>query len=391
MPLADKYKGTVPQPRKGPVWLGPESPEKGGGITFSLLSRFLVCRERFRLHTVEGLVPSRGFNHKIEFGNLWHTCEEVYGKGVDPLHREAQYPGAKELTYGCLLAAAEGMTQRWKESAEQIAHWYNICKLMWPLYLEHWKKHPDVKGRKVLMSEEVFRVPYTLPSGRTVYLRGKWDSTDLIEDEARANKRKGTSSPPGWVYLQENKTKGDINEEKLQRHLNFDLQTMLYAVAFTTWQGQDDYGTPVRTPETTQTPFRGVRYNVIRRPMHRQGKKESSKDFYDRLRQCIIDEPEHFFMRWKVDINQGDISRFKAECLNPVLDQLCDWWEYITAPSNNKPTAGTNYSRHWRHPFGVYNVLDEGGSSDLDYYLATGNETGLVRLQSGEELFPELE
>ena len=35
----------------------------------------------------------------------------------------------------------------------------------------------------------------------------------------------------------------------------------------------------------------------------------------------------------------------------------------------------------------VYNVLDEGGSSDLDAYLESGSEAGLQRI---ENLFPEL-
>lgn len=378
MALADKYKGTIPPQRKTPVWEGPEK----SGVTFSLLSRFLVCRERFRLHVIEGLVPSRGFNPKIEFGSMWHVCEEVHAKGIDPLHREPRYEGAKELTSGCLLAYCQGISSRWKESAEQINHWYNIAKMMWPLYLNHWKRSPDVKGRENLLSEEVFNVPYHLPSGRTVTLRGKWDSVDLISQA----KTKG-------IYLQENKTKGMIDEDRIQRQLNFDLQTMLYLVAFQTWQSLDDYGQPIRFPEAVNFPIRGVRYNVVRRPMHRQKKTESPRDFYLRLEEEVKDDPGHFFMRWKVEVTQGDVERFKKECLNPILEQLCDWWEWVKYEGNPFVSEGKNdpQNKHWRHPFGVYNILDEGGSSDLDYYLATGNETGLIRLDRGEELFPELE
>ncbi len=36
---------------------------------------------------------------------------------------------------------------------------------------------------------------------------------------------------------------------------------------------------------------------------------------------------------------------------------------------------------------GISNVLDEGGSSDLDEYLLTGSEAGLERTNN---LFPEL-
>ena len=41
------------------------------GISFSSLSKFLCCRERFRLYKVEGLVERPEFNFKIEFGTKY--------------------------------------------------------------------------------------------------------------------------------------------------------------------------------------------------------------------------------------------------------------------------------------------------------------------------------
>jgi hypothetical protein len=55
-----------------PLWSGPDGEGPNGGITFSLLSRFLVCRERFRLHALEGWRTQDGFNHRLEYGNMWH-------------------------------------------------------------------------------------------------------------------------------------------------------------------------------------------------------------------------------------------------------------------------------------------------------------------------------
>ena len=69
-------------------------------------------------------------------------------------------------------------------------------------------------------------------------MRGKWDSVDYI------GKR---------VYLQENKTKGDIDEQAIRHNLHFDLQTMLYMTAL--------------TEELEPQKIAGVRYNVIRRPL----------------------------------------------------------------------------------------------------------------------------
>jgi hypothetical protein len=60
--------------------------------------------------------------------------------------------------------------------------------------------------------------------------------------------------------------------------------------------------------------------------------------------------------------------------------QDCDG-DYFRPPTPHGPV-------HWRHPFGVYDALNEGGSSDLDEYLETGSTVGLERAST---LFPELE
>ena len=109
-------------------------------------------------------------------------------------------------------------------------------------------------------------------------------------------------------------------------------------------------------------------------------------------------------MRWKVEVTTADLERFKQEFLTPILEQLCDWWEWISGPFGSVDHWGTSNVRigpdnvegsttvypgiHWRTPFGFYNILAEGGSSELDEYLATGSEAGLERT---ETLFPELE
>lgn len=345
----------------GPVWKGPEE----DGITFSLLSRFLVCRERFRCLVVDGLRPADGFNHRIEFGQMWHTCDEALAANRD---------------WGIdLLAYTEGLFKKYPMSRGDIANWSRIAALMFPIYVRYWQDNPDVTERTPLLQEQVFDVPYSLPSGRVVRLRGKWDSVDLI----------GSGKTAG-IYLQENKTKSDINEAQLRRQLTFDLQTMLYLVSLEETQsvgGYKDY------PNTSWDGFRdnmikGVRYNVVKRPRHYQGKKETAEEFYNRLQGIIEKEPHEFFMRWKCEVNAGDVAKFRRECLDPLLDNLCNWWHMI----NHRPMAQRDWDNllfgtHWRHPFGVYNVLDEGGSSDLDEYLTTGSEVGLARVS---ELFGEL-
>jgi hypothetical protein len=374
--------------RPRPVWAGPGGEGPQGGITSSLLSRFLCCRERFRIHTLEGLVPQPAFNHRLEFGNMWHLCEEYAGRDWG----QALYNHTDDLA------------RRYPTDREQILHWYNVCHTTFPIYRRWWEDHPDVTARQVLLPETVFDVSYTLPSDREVRLRGRWDSVDLI----------GRGNDAG-VYLQENKTKADIKPEQLRRQLTFDLQTMLYVVAYHTDAARmvgHVLGRPAASPVVS-----GVIYNVVRRPLsggrgsivrHKPTKKnpvgEQPGAFYGRLEDILTEAhgsewgcnagEHHFFQRWKVEVSEQDIKRFKAEFLDPCLENLAAWYDIQTyagsAPERHKAALFSRYGMapvHWRHPFGVYNTLDEGGSSDLDNYIATGSTAGLVRT---DDMFPEL-
>lgn len=371
------------------LWKGPEI----DGITQSMLSNFLVCRERFRVKYVEGLRPHDQFNKGLEYGQLWHTCEEALAK-------EPEGVRATNCWQTPLKEYAQSLVKRYPLAGEQIDQWYNVCKVQFPLYVSWWSKHPDVQKRTPLFQEQVFNIPYRLPSGRVVRLRGKFDAVDLIGKDKTAG-----------IYLQENKTKGDINEQQLQRQLSFDLQTMLYLVALQEMLNQPD---EAYVADEFQSPIRGVRYNVIRRPLsggkgsirqHAPTKSnpqgESKADYYARLGTIIeeangpaADLPEgqhYFFMRWKAEISATDIERFKTRFLNPILEQLCLWYDWI---ENNPDPFNSDYVKqsigiHFQYPFGTYNPLtDGGGATDVDEYLLSGNKTGLERAES---LFGELQ
>ncbi len=389
MSLSDRLKNKGvkdQQPRRGPLWKGPVE----DGITFSMLSRFLCCRERFRVQVIEGLRPTRGFNHRIEYGQMWHVCEEALADGGLDWERQ-------------LKAYCTGLAKTYPLESEQIDKWYNVCKVQFPVYVDYWSRNPDVINRTPLMQEQVFNVPYKLPSGVVVRLRGKFDSVDLI-DCTDPNWR-GVSRSMG-VYLQENKTKGDVNPLLLQRQLTFDLQTMMYLTAL---HEQPSCDLPrlghYRHSNGKEYPIRGVRYNVIRRPLsggkgsivQKKGSKnvpaETKEEYYDRLQQYIVEEPHEYFMRWKVDVTLDEVNTFRRKCLDPLLSQVCQWYSAMTTTKNGDPWAtddGVPWvdGIHWQHPFGVFNVLDEGGATDLDEYLTTGSRVGLEEV---DRLFTELE
>ena len=371
--IAEKLRGVKrAKPAKStPSWKGPCDPGPQGGITQSMIGRFLSCRERFRIRTIEELAPVEQFNHRIEYGQMWHVCEEAVAD-------YQEWPDA-------LTEYVVKLAKRYPGARTEIDKWANVCRVQFPIYLDHWKDSPDERNRNTVLAEEVFHVPYNLPSGRTVYLRGKWDAIDLI----------GTGKDAG-LYVVDNKTKGDIDVAQIQRQLTFDLQMMVYSIALT--EEKD-----VKKP----APFKGIRYNVVRRPLsggrgtivQKKGSKnvpaESAEEYYARLAEVIRgatgeewgvrNGENYFFARWTADVTKTDLIRFRERCLDPILEQIACWYESVTE-DHPSATACPAWAQNWVHPFGVTNNIDEYGSSDLDAYITTGSTVGLVRTPLFREL-----
>jgi hypothetical protein len=368
-----------------PVWAGPSDEGPTGGITQSMIASWLCCRERFRLRTVHGLDTKDAYDHKVEYGQMWHLCEEEW----------TRTNGQHDDWIMALLEYSKKLVATYPMAREQIQHWYSVCKTQFPLYVEYWKSHDRSKDRTPLLQEQVFHVPYQLPCGATVWLRGKWDSVDV--------EGKGKSA---GIYLQENKSKGNPDEMKLRRQLQFDLQTMFYYVALQIeLTRSSDFALEGKIVKYLNTPLKGIRYNVIRRPLsggkgsirklqptksNPQG--ESDEEYYGRLGGIIKEDPGYYFMRWKVELINQDIDKFKQQFLNPVLKEICRWWAWVSSSEGIKdPYSGKckfELVSHYRFPYGVYNPLIEKiGFTDLDEHLDTGSELGLVR---GKPLFREL-
>lgn len=372
--LAGNLKSAVKPKRKGPLWEGPCGNGPQGGVTQGLLGRYLSCKERYRIHVIEGLAARETFRAPLEFGNMWHAMEE----GL------AERPNADYFTI--LTGYCSDLLKRFPMQREEINLWFIKAQVLFPIYVDHWAKHPDVKDRTPLLQEQTFDAPYRLPSGRTVRLRGKWDSVDLIGKDKDAR-----------IYLQENKTKSELNPQKVARQMRFDLQTQLYLIALSECQRQNKTW-KTEGPEW-KNPIGGVRYNVVRRSAHKE--KYVQNDLADAARSY----PDEWFARWKVEISAADVEKFRRTCLDPALENLCDdyeWWAWCARTQSDPfqvgrfPVSRTlrmdeesfgPAGRHFRLPFGVYNVIAEGGESDLDEYLESGSEVGLRRI---DNLFPEL-
>jgi len=382
-----------------PVWDGPASDSPQGGVTQSLINNYLSCKERFRISVMDGLRPYDAFNKYFFFGDLWHLAEEIFAGGGD--WQTAITKKAQEVLPQYPLANAE------------ITKWYNVVKTAFPVYVKFWEKQKDQVNSEPLLQEHAFHVSYKLPSGRIACLRGKWDKVDLVK-----------SGKTGKIWLTDHKTKSEVNEPFLRKQLTFDLQIMTYLAALkqfnwtTVFDVVNDEKCPLNIFKSGSTEIGGFFYNVIRKPLsggkgsivqHKPTKSnpqgETTAEYYARLRGIIEEAPETYFFRWKVDITSAEIELFEKTFLYPVLENMLDdyeWWSYAAGNGRNgdtRPFSPFDYTlrqkmfpehrnRHFRLPYGIWNTIADGGATDLDEYLLTGQTAGLERVKT---LFPELE
>lgn len=350
------------------LWQGPHT----DGVTYSLLCKFLVCRERFRLKVQHGIVPDQGFSHAMEFGSLWHACEEA-------AHDRQDFKQAA-LKYAKVLYA------RYPNDKTQIDYWTAICLHVFPVY---WSQRQSTSYCSSVLQEMPFRVPAP-PVGRNtvpvnpVYLRGKFDAIHIIDNE---------------LWLQENKTKGDIDPDALSAVIDKNFQTMIYLWAIL-------YCTSVSPPIKSKTPedethrllysqhakshgavrgIGGTIYNVVRRPLSsrhsiKQKKKESQKEFFQRIAEDIASKPNEFFFRWTKRVSQETINCYARDTIAPICASLAAWYALMSSGVVEGP-------HHWTSPFGVYNSLGNGLRGDYWDLLSRGSTMSLTTIS---DLFPEL-
>jgi hypothetical protein len=304
------------------VWKGPEI----GGITTSQLSQFIVCRERFRMRMLLGLKESEDYQEKMEYGNLWHAAMEAHALGQDwkqAINREASnqfsnWPSATK-TINRLVTCCHAQVELW-------------IRMLPSFNQTHWV-------RRTLHAEYEFAEYYTLPSGRRILMRGKMDG---FEGWPRKH---GQS-----IILREYKTRGDKETEDTTDYLHRDLQVNFYLMALpAVIKRLSLHGNPV-----------AIRYILVQRPNGarnavRLRQKETESQFTHRIVRKMLQEPDDQFSLIYHGITPDLTNKFQSECLHPVLEQLCDWWD-----EQCSPPADGRLRHHWLTPFGIYNPLAEG-------------------------------
>lgn len=293
------------------------------GITSSMLSLFLTCREQLRLSAVCGW---RGYSTPmaISFGTCIHWC------------LEQQYATKKKPTAAGIRKLVQTFEKLWnaerpnppKNAREQQEHVYLLAESVLPSYFERWagdfpgEKYPVKTSHPPINSwlglETKFSVPFTYPDGTKTVIRGTRDA--LFE------------SKKNQIWGFDTKCYSMINENDIMDTLPFNLQQMLYLWA--TWK------------ETGKVPS-GVVMNIVRRPGHRQLVQETLKD----LGKKIVDDVskpnrwDHFFIRIYMEITKGEIQEWHDTVLLPLMEDVRLWWSGVGPHYMNPNALVSKYGR----------------------------------------------
>lgn len=320
------------------------------GVTQSLLQKFTGCKDRFHKHVMLGLRET-GRKEAMEYGSIFHKLLEIgtlLGKNNSRLNILKQANIAfknKEIESNDLILTAVSQ------------------------YFEYVKWEQDKPKYKYIAAEPVFRENYELPvisfnpceeiniripKGVVIPLRGRIDEVLEIN---------------GKMWIQENKTKGQINESFLIDTIPSNIQVMFYAVCSQLKYGRNCHG---------------VIYNVIRKPALRQRQTESTEDFLQRIKEDIEQQPDHYFKRYSYEFQKGQIDKWIKEELNPLLVHVYLWYKSI-CKNPTDPWVGPN-PFHGRRSFGIYDSMTL-GKGDFYELIVNGRTQDLI---VSNELFPEL-
>jgi len=271
------------------------------GLSQSQIQTRLECEEKARLSTVLGWTP-RGSSKPLMWGSIFHAMLEAGYKG---LRAKTGWPRTDAL----LKAADKEMTNEYPNPITSVKDTIEECflessQLIEP-YRDRWLSEDD--RVKWLMVEDAFKENFVagIPP-----MKGKFDAV--------------FEHPKFGIGLLETKTKSMVSHN-LTDLLPLDLQLAYYLTA-------------LRKRGLKPTT---VWYNIIRRPGLKRGKEENAKDFQVRICADVKTRPDHYFIRYPVTLEKGELD-FALNRVAYQLDAYLEWYESLLEAGTKMRCLGFN-------------------------------------------------
>lgn len=252
------------------------------GITQSLLSSFVDCRVRTKLH-LDGWRLART-KESLYYGSLFHHLLEHLGKGVRSGETDADAYACDSKWCGTGIAGFRA-TQDAGADASSLQLTENCIAQaigVWDGYLSRYPD--DFAADRWLELEGTFDATWN-----GYRLRGKRDG--MLRDSK------------GNLWLFETKTKSQISEDTVSNTLAFDFQSLFYLTA-----NQAEL-----EARGEKAKLVGVVYNVVRKPQHKQKAGESLQDYSARIAADVEKRPDHWFFRYEARYGGRALAEFQRQ------------------------------------------------------------------------------
>jgi len=258
------------------------------GVSQSFINKFLTCKEQCRLEYVEGWTPKKE--------PIWFTYGKLIHHVLSKCYSLKQIPNTDQVlafinSYEKLMPPISGESDF--QTKEII---FGIAEKIIPIYFI---KYADDFKYDHIKNEEVFKVsfPEAAYLNKSIPITGRLDGGFLY--------------PGNRCKILDTKCLSLI-DDSLGQMLPFDTQVNLYLWAIK--QQHPEYK------------LDGFIYNIVKRPAHRFGKKESIKEFCDRVATDILSRMDEFFIRIDIPITEKEIQDWEQKFLIPVLIDIERWY-----------------------------------------------------------------
>lgn len=262
------------------------------GISSSFIRAWLQCREKVFLNYSQGHTRLMT-KDALRFGQFFHRVLELY----KPLT-------AKQAVQQAMEEIKQGLN--WGLLPADVVSFYHEIELKTLLLIQGYERHYNSDDSLMWIDRErYFKINlYGVP------VCGIIDG--IFEDSN------------GCVWLFESKTTSRMNLSLKEQLLSMDLQTLLYSRVLIEM-----------FPDRT---FRGIYYNVIRKPQLRQRKNELPAEFYNRIAIDIQSRPGFYFNRIEHVMFKNQVIEWGDKILKPILNDIQRWYAGKLAHYKN-PTA----------------------------------------------------
>lgn len=364
----------IPRPEK-PAWPGPYK----GGITQSLINRFLQCPFRFYLYAVLGLKEAEPIDERLMWGDTLHVGLEHLIKG--------------ETMDTCLAIMRKYLYDNYPTAPSSFEFSTANMLTIYPTKkIENWgpiDTEVDIKVKhtfeqlEIIPARHVQAAQFAIDPGRDysnpqdllhlrlaeVLLRGKADMVSQDKRHLGDHKGKGRSAP---------------SPESTRKEIGQDLQMNLYAHALGGIQSwlydiikipEDQYGLPPKRASETSKEWVDRLFFTH---------KDTLRGYpISKVKQMWFNQTPH----WQP---VEDIESYMQYTVNPIILRIIDWWETVNNP-NFDPNNPQMYSAiFYRSPVRLFDPAKT-FKYECDYHKYLTGQHDLEHLVPVNHYYPELE